>query len=475
MIKPVFYRPNEGVCADFIPFFDEGEFKLFYLRDFKNEEKYGKGTPWYLITTKDFIDFADIGVVIPRGESDEQDAWVFTGCVIKAKGQYHIFYTGHSPEKRAVGLPEQLVMHAVSDDLVKWVKLPEDTFGAPQDQYDMHDWRDPFVFYNTEAEEYWMLLAARFKNGAPTRRRGCTALCASKDLKSWEVRKPFWEPNSYFTHECPDLFKMGEWWYLIFSEFNDSHVTRYIMSKSLNGPWIVPKNDAFDTRAFYAGKTASDGVNRYIFGWNPTKVGETDFGNWEWGGALVVHQLVQMPDGTLNVKVPQAVNNLFNNVIQQNLTQVFGKNVFVKDDTVSIRASDSFACAMFDDMPIQCKIEAKFKYDGGSKELGIILRADEEVESCYYIEFQPCKNRVVLDKWPRPWDMPYLTGMERPLVLSEGEENRIKIFADDTVGILYVNDEIALNFRMYDNKIGRFGVFAQNAQVEFYDIKIITK
>ena len=60
----------------------------------------------------------------------------------------------------------------------------------------------------------------------------------------------------YFTHECPDLFRMGEWWYLVFSEFSERCVTRYRMARSLAGPWLAPAEDTFDGRAFYAAKTA---------------------------------------------------------------------------------------------------------------------------------------------------------------------------------------------------------------------------
>ena len=53
------------------------------------------------------------------------------------------------------------------------------------------------------------------------------------------------------------------------------------MSKSITGPWVAPKDDTFDTRAWYVAKTASDGKGRFGFGWNPTRVGETDDGLWE--------------------------------------------------------------------------------------------------------------------------------------------------------------------------------------------------
>lgn len=265
-----FFKPADGWTADVIPFYWDGEYHLFYLKDYRDKAGHGEGTPWFHLGTRDFLTFTDYGEALPRGRSDEQDLYVFTGSVIEKDERFHIFYTGHNPHFRADGRPEQAVMHAVSDDLRTWRKLPNDTFFAPTDTYEPHDWRDPFVFWNAEAGEYWMLLAARLKAG-PSRRRGCTALCASSDLQRWEARPPFWTPGLYFTHECPDLFKMGEWWYLVFSEFSDACLTRYRMSQSLNGPWLSPPNDTFDGRAFYAAKTASDGTRRFIFGWNPTR------------------------------------------------------------------------------------------------------------------------------------------------------------------------------------------------------------
>ncbi len=97
--------------------------------------------------TADFIEFEEYGEVLPRGSQDEQDLYVYTGSVYKERqGKYHIFYTGHNPHFRAQGKPQQAVMHAVSHNLIDWIKVPEDRFYAPTDQYEMHDWRDPFVF-----------------------------------------------------------------------------------------------------------------------------------------------------------------------------------------------------------------------------------------------------------------------------------------------------------------------------------------
>ena len=126
--REFFYRPQGAWAGDFIPFYKDGTFHLFYLHDWRDKHKHGEGTPWYQISTSDFLHFTEHGEMLARGTMDEQDLYVFTGSAIEARGQYHIFYVGENPYFRKKGKPEQKVMHAVSDDLLKWRKIPEDTF-----------------------------------------------------------------------------------------------------------------------------------------------------------------------------------------------------------------------------------------------------------------------------------------------------------------------------------------------------------
>ena len=83
-----------------------------------------QGMPWYQISTHDFVHFTEHGEMLARGTLSDQDLYVFTGSVIEGQGCFHIFYTGHNPYLRQHGKPEQAVMHAVSDDLLKWRRSP---------------------------------------------------------------------------------------------------------------------------------------------------------------------------------------------------------------------------------------------------------------------------------------------------------------------------------------------------------------
>lgn len=204
-MKRIFYRPEDGVAADFIPFWKNGEFRLFYLKDYRNVEAKGEGTPWFQISTKDFLHYREHGEMIPRGTIAEQDLYVYTGSVIEANGMFHIFYTGHNPHFASQGKPKQAVMHAVSSDLNTWSKVAEDTLYANPDKFEPDDFRDPFVFWDEDSKKYCMLLTVREKNSGYT--SGATAIYSSENLKSWTYERIFWAPNLYHTHECPDLFK----------------------------------------------------------------------------------------------------------------------------------------------------------------------------------------------------------------------------------------------------------------------------
>ena len=43
----ILYTPDDGVAADFIPFYWNGEYHLFYLKDYRDHEGHGEGTPWW--------------------------------------------------------------------------------------------------------------------------------------------------------------------------------------------------------------------------------------------------------------------------------------------------------------------------------------------------------------------------------------------------------------------------------------------
>ena len=463
MKNRIFYKSETGVTADVIPFFDQGKFHLFYLHDYRDHAKHGEGTPWFHLSSEDLVAYEELGEAIPRGTKDDQDLYIFTGSVFKDNGTYHIFYTGHNPHFKKNGQAEQAVMHATSDDLVNWKKIPEDTFFAPADDYEIHDWRDPFVFKNETTGEYWMLLAARRKDGGSVR-RGCTALCVSKDLRKWEVRPPLWEPYYHYTHECPDLFKIGSWWYLIYSEFSDKRMTRYRMAKDLKGPWLAPKDDQFDGRSYYAAKSASDGHKRVLFGWVPTKNGNTDAGSWQWGGNLVAHEIYRRPNGELGERLLKPLRK-----------HLSGKVLYFGEKIVVDGLGRCHISGIDAKLPETYMISADVILDRHTNRAGISLRRDNVKDEGYVYMLDASRQRLAFDRFPNiPWNLENFQGVSRHVNIKPMRKYHIDVIVEGDVCVAYVNNSIALSSRMHQNAGSPLALFSIDGKTTFKNVTVTT-
>lgn len=471
----LFYTPEYAKTGDVIPFYNEEkkQFDNYYLKNWnpdapKDKIRYG----WHRITTKDNRNYVEVPTAICGG----------TGSVIKADGVYHMFYCTFDKNPQA-----QWARHAISTDLTNWTDIPEDKFGPDGVIYSMSDWRDPFVFWNDEEEKWWMILAAR--ENTKHSRNGCVALCVSDDLSHWEYRNPLYASRSnQAANECPDFFKMGDWYYLVYSNYTDGFCTYYRMSRSPKGPWIRPETDTFDGRAFYAAKTASDGSNRYVYGWNPTRGEDSwkfdseknfgkDYKTWNWGGSIVVHKLVQHEDGTLGVCPADSVSEAFHKKQEAALKPIIGKWNIEKNHAYC-QSADGYSAVLSEKIPKQCCIKAKLKYSEAPASFGIALQVDEEMAQGYYLMFEPWHRRIQFRSGIRMYEQggqmfPYAVEMERPLKLEEGKEYELELYIQDTIGVLYVNRDLAFGFRMYNEKDKNLGFFVSDGSVEISDVSIL--
>ena len=461
-----FYKPAPGVIGDTIPYYFEGRYHVFYLRDYRDVDSYGIGSTWGHISTTDFVRFEDHQEALAKGSIDEQDATVATGCVYTdAEGQHHIFYTGINPYFRTETAREQGIMHAVSSDLIEWKKVPGDLWLADTSRYERHDWRDPFVFRDPVTGRYRMIVAAR-KNSGPSARRGCTGLLNSDDLVNWEVEDPLYAPGRYHGHECPDMFQMGEWYYLVFSEYTTQTSTRYVMSRSPSGPWVAPPENRFDNRAFYAAKTASDGTRRFIFGWNPTKKDREDSGEWQWGGSLTVHEVLQRDDGSLVVRMPPEALRAFERPRRVAL-DTDGSAWERSDEGYAADSQYGHSEALSGPLPTSFMLEAELVFDRGAGEAGLLLGVSAGGDQGYFLRFSAAARVVQFGKIGgyRPWYVDHMPELDRPLELEPGKALSVRVIVDGTAVVAYADDRVALSARMYGGPGGRCGLFADGAVV----------
>lgn len=130
-MQRLYYQFPGTWFGDCMPFGKGDTFYLFHQRDTRRPGPFGEPFGWDLAVTRDFVHYEDRGVAIPRGTDEEQDQFIFAGSVFEAQGLYHSFYTGYNRDYPAQGKPAQVLMHAVSTDLLHWEKTQDKLTFAP--------------------------------------------------------------------------------------------------------------------------------------------------------------------------------------------------------------------------------------------------------------------------------------------------------------------------------------------------------
>lgn len=456
----LFYQPANAVLGDVIPYYEDGTFYLFYLKNWGDYEGEDRVPGWHLLKTKDLLHMeSEEPIGIDGG----------TGCVIKVEGIYHLYYCifEQNPQR-------QYVCHATSSDLKNWTKYPKETFGPDEKYYLLTDWRDPHVIWNEEEKCWWMVLCAQSQG--KTKRRGCVGLCKSTDLHHWTCCKPLYSPEeSMSAYECPDLFYENGWWYLVFSQFTDRFETIYRRSRTLQGPWLRPGIDSFDGRAFYAAKTCSDGEHRYIFGWNPTRMRDIwkcnpagydgmDMDTYDWGGSMMPHEIWQDADGCLYVKPVPAVRDAAVSDTFEQMEPLTGEWTLHGAGRASVNSPYGYAAMLLGEVKENARLAFDLTVSKETRYAGVAIGVDEEFSSGYYVLLDFCRQRAEFRSPIRMTErggqlFPYTVELERPLPFVSDGRYHVEVIVSGTVLAAYVNDKVALGARMYDRDGGRFGVF----------------
>ena len=312
-----------------------------------------------------------------------------------------------------------------------------------------------------EREEYLLILGAR-KGEDKRKQTGRLVHFTSKDLKKWEFKGDFWAPGIYTMFEMPEIFKMGDWWYLVFSEYSEGNKIHYRRSKNLYGPWEAPFDDAFDGKAYYAGRTAFDGERRVLFGWVPTRIDNDDKNAYLWGGTFVPHEVFQKEDGTLGVKPVDQMMEAFDG--WKDLFNPCMKTIDTKEETLLCEDTGSIAA-----------FKTTVKFEEGTKEFSIRFYKDEETEVSYEYRFFVEENKVVFNKCPNyPWYQCFNIGLERPIKLEADKEYEICLIIDQDISTLYINGT-ALNARLCDHPGNGLALTVTDGTLEAKNTKIATK
>lgn len=481
--------PDNVPVGDVMPYYDtvSGTFYIHYLFDVWNDNTNVRH-PWYGFGTDDYVNFTEL----PAGEligtssnACDQDYAIGTGSVIEKDGTYYAFYTGHNPTSPSNCInTKEGVMLATSTSLSNAFNKRSDfkTLFAPINlPFDHNDnFRDPYVYLNTESKKYSMIVSARKNHNGEW--RGVIAHFVSEDLMNWNYEGVLFDggDTNYFMMETPELFKLGEVYYLLYSDTGSRHV-HYRKSSSINGPWEKPEGEErFAGVGIYAAKSTSDGIKRYLSAWTHRKQGESDFGDPLWGGNLITHEIYQTTNGDLALKIPESINSHYSsNELQIKSYEVEGSVEVIDtlEHSYNLSANnDGFASIAF--RPIdneRYQINTSLTFTSGSEEFGLILGGCDAENEFYSLRFLPdkgmvsleIKNRENIDDSVAPYN-------DVPLELDPNTSYEVKVIIENSMVVVYVDDKIALSSRVYKAMGNLWGIYSENGSVFIENIKVST-
>ena len=446
----VYYQPEKGRCGDPVPFYDPktSEFKVLYLQEWDvNGACYH---PLWGAFTKDCANYTSVGEVLPTGgDTSADDAALGTGCCMydETADKYYLYYTGHNDVNA-----KEVLMRATSSDFRSWTKDGDWRLAGNANGYSASVFRDPHIFKGDD-NLYHMVVATYPAGGGDP----CFAEFKSSDMKNWEHVGHFKMIWDRFL-ECPDIFKMGDYWYLIYSESFRASWSRKVkymkadtwenLKACFNGPtWPDNKEGVLDSRAFYAGKTATNGADRFIWGWTPFRsganiheqninVGAGDGNEPNWSGALVCHKLIQHADGTLTLGAVGAIDKRYSETALQKSAFTIAHNEKAAFSALGSYNHLSMTVATSGDSD---KFGISLVRNPSAKYYSLVFNP-EEMNTMRRVSFeQEGENgigfieSVESYQFKRPSDNVY----------------HIDIYTDHSVVVMYVNDVLAYTQRIY--------------------------
>ena len=500
-MQDTYYKPTVGYVGDPMPFFDPvaGDFKVLYLQDFRPNPE-GTYHPIWGVSTKDAAHYTSLGELVSCGTKKSQDAAIGTGSTIydEASKLYYTFYTGNkylpTGDESA-----QAVMVATSADFKTWTKDRTFLLKGQDFGYDKNDFRDPFVFKGDDGK-FHMLVSTK-KSG-----KGSLAEFVSDDLKNWIDNGVFMNMMWDRFYECPDLFKMGDYWYLVYSEIH--HAVRrvqYFKGRTLDELKACTANDAgiwpdahegfLDSRGLYAGKTASDGTNRYLWGWCPTRSGKDNTAvgaspaEPEWAGNLVCYKLIQHEDGTLTLGEVEAISNKYNKVCEVEVKDQNGMSVVERKDAEgnlirdekgevikdTILSGDN-AYMLLSRLGNHNKISFTVTTSNEWDKFGISMVRGSDSKKYYTMVVNPENenNRKVNFEEQGVEGKGFIAGIDG-YVFARPADNvyNITIYTDNSICVMYINDVCSYTNRIYGIQKNCWSINSYNAaNVKISNLKI---
>ena len=284
------------------------------------------------------------------------------------------------------------------------------------------------------------------------------SLAVSKDLKHWQFQPPLPGAGG---QECPDLFKIGDTWYLIGGG-------QYSIATDPHGRYTAPPVSGIIDRPFvYAAKRMFDGRRHVWTGWLWDRAGFCDSGQPQWGGTQCLpRELYAGPGGQLYCRPVTEVSAVFNQCVldlaqKPTLATASERWHYTAEGLADNGDADGSSCAFKvpDNYMLQCKLVLDPK-----AVFTLTMRQGEDAGSGYALTLRPGKQEAEIssDSFREA----------RHIELDASRPITIQAFVQGSMIETFVNDQYALSCRGYDYSTGNLGFAVSGGEAKVLELKV---
>jgi len=414
----------------------KGHYHLFY-QHYPYEAKWGP-MHWGHAKSKDLIKWDYLPIALKPDKPYDIDG-CFSGSSIIKDDKLYLIYTGHKNLKENFKDYMQVQCIAYSNDGINFYKYNKNPVIKKEDipEYaSKKDFRDPKVF--KIGDFYYAIIGSQHNDS------GQLLLYKSKDLFNWEFVNYFLKGDCSFgkCYECPDIFKLGDKYILIFSpQFlkldyfeTNIHSSVYMIGDFdiEKGVFIPESYDLIDYGFdFYAPQTTDDPQGRRIMiawlnMWETEQV-TMNLGH-NWSGAMTLPRQLVLNNNKIKFKPIESIKKYRRNYFNINSLDLEG-------DYILNTFGDSY--------------ELKVLFDRkDSLEFGVKLRCGENEET--KVHYDTKERELVLDRDKSGIGLKGEKKVKYNLINNKLELN---IFVDKSSVEVFVDDgNLVLTSRIYPSK-----------------------
>ena len=399
-------------------------------------------------------------------------------------GIWRMFYTGICLEEQG---RIQRVGLAHSDDLYHWRKVDEGRFPLEvSGQYyestleEGRHWvsfRDPFCFY--DKGKVYLVAAARAKQG-PVIRRGCVSLAEEVSENCFDFRKPLYYPMRYDDVEVPNIFKVGDRYYLIGSIREDIKV-HYWYADRLEGPYKNFSDNVLVPQGNYAARVCWD-EDRYVV-WNFFYKGMKPRGEHLMAPPK---EIAVDDDGHLKLKTFEGFHSLISKTLDvsqliplelmfRNPSAVSQKNT--ADSTCWFGCDSGFEAFLFKGEFQNFILSGTLSMEDRGK-CGLVFRLNDEGDG-YYLSLELFKGVAQLRAWrSNPGgDIEaafHYQQLQAAFQVASPDPHPFTLIAYDQYIEFSLNGHILLTLADNQFEKGRLGFYVESAEIRVENLKLKT-